>query len=78
VRTVVSTNFVFGGRNGKTNFVFHARPHLCPLPRKRILASMVQVVRLTVRQIRADAVWQRWLDEAGGGTIQHDRRRACL
>src|SRR5450756_1283146 len=30
VRTVVSTNFVF---SCKTEFMFYARPHLCPLPR---------------------------------------------
>ena len=88
VRTVVSTNFVFWGRNGKTDLCFTLAltcvlsppsslrfDAIAPKPKatadgERILASMVQVVRLTVRQIRADAVWRRWPNEAGGGSIQ--------
>jgi hypothetical protein len=53
VRTVVSTNFVFWGRNGKIDLCFTLALTYVLSPGERILAITIIVIRLTVRQIPA-------------------------
>ena len=50
---VVSTNFVFGGRNGKTDLCFTLALTCVLSPGERILAIMVSVIRLVVWQIQS-------------------------